>query len=163
MLKQVAISVLVAGLFSPIAIAQNANQIARVQAGQSCETCNLFQADLSYAEGKKLNLAATRLRQSNFALSTYDDVNLKGADLSVSNLFGARFNRTDFTNVNFKRAIAVGTYFGSSNFAGANLTGANFSGADLTIAKGLTQSQLNQACGDASTRLPKGKTIPTCS
>lgn len=163
MLKQVAIPVLFMGLFSPIAIAQNAAQIERVQAGQSCEQCNLFQADLSYAEGKKLNLEATRLRQSNFALSTYDDVNLKGADLSVSNLFGARFNRTDFANVNFKRAIAVGTYFGSSNFAGANLTGANFSGADLTIAKGLTQSQLNQACGDASTRLPKGKTIPTCS
>ena len=163
MLKHIAISALFSGLFAPIALAQNASQLARVQAGQSCAKCNLFQADLSYAEGKKLNLEATRLRQSNFALSTYDDVNLKGADLSVSNLFGARFNRTNFSNANFKRAIAVGTYFGSSNFAGADLAGANFSGANLAIAKGLTQSQLNQACGDASTRLPKGKTIPTCS
>lgn len=163
MLKQIAISALFAGLVAPIAMSQDATQIARVQSGQSCAKCNLFQADLSYAEGKKLNLEATRLRQSNLALSTYDDVNLKGADLSVANLFGARFNRTNFSNVNFKRAIAVGTYFGSSNFSGANLTGANFSGADLAIAKGLTQSQLNQACGDASTRLPKGKTIPACS
>lgn len=163
MLKHIAISVLLTGLFTPVALAQNAAQIKRVQAGQSCAKCNLFQADLSYAEGQKLNLEATRLRQSSFALSTYDDVNLTGADLSVSNLFGARFNRTNFAKANFKRAIAVGTYFGSSNFAGADLTGANFSGADLTIATGLTQSQLNQACGDASTRLPKGKTIPTCS
>lgn len=163
MLKHIAISVVFAGLSTPAALAQNATQIERVKAGQSCEKCNLFQADFSYAEGKNQNLEASRLRQSNMALSTYDDVNLKGADLSVSNLFGARFNRADFTNVNFERAIAVGTYFGSSNFAGANLTGANFSGADLAIARGLTQSQLNLACGDASTRLPKGRTIPTCS
>ena len=163
MLKQIAVSTLIGAFFVPGAIAQDAAQIAKVQAGQSCEKCNLFQADLSYAEGKKMNLQATRLRQSNFALSTYDDVNLTGADLSVSNFFGARFNRTNFSNANFKRAIAVGTYFGSSNFAGATLTGANFSGADLAIAKGLTQAQLNQACGDPSTRLPKGKTIPNCS
>ena len=163
MLKHIAISVLFAGLLTPVAVAQNAAQIKRVKAGQSCAKCNLFQADLSYAEGKKQNLEASRLRQSNLALSTYDDVNLKGADLSVSNLFGARFNRSDFSNANLQRAIAVGTYFGSSNFAGANFAGANFSGADLAIARGLTQSQLNQACGDASTRLPKGKTIPTCS
>ena len=163
MLKHIAISALFVGFLTPIAAAQDAAQIARVKAGQSCAKSNLFQADLSNAEGKKQNLEASRLRQSNFALSTYDDVNLKGANLSVSNLFGARFNRADFSNVNLKRAIAVGTYFGSSNFAGATLTGANFSGADLAIARGLTQSQLNLACGDASTRLPKGKTIPTCS
>lgn len=163
MLKHIAIAAFTATLFAPGAIAQNAGQIANVKAGQSCAKCNLFQADLAYAEGTGLDLSAARLRQSNLALSTYEKVNLSGADLSVSNLFGARFNQTNFGGANFKRAIAVGTYFGSSNFAGADLAGANFSGADLTIAKGLTQAQLSQACGDASTRLPKGKTIPSCS
>ena len=107
-----------------------------------------------------MDLSGARLRQSNLALSTFNDMNLTGANLSVANLFGARFNRADFSNANLEHATAVGTYFGSSTFTGANLKSANFSGADLTIVKGLTQAQLNQACGDASTRLPKGQNHP---
>ena len=59
MLKHIAISVLFTGLLTPVAVAQNAAQIKRVKAGQSCAKCNLFQADLSYAEGKKQNLEAS--------------------------------------------------------------------------------------------------------
>ena len=44
----------------------------------------------------------------------------------------------------------------------ANLEGANFSGAEMDRAQGLTQSQLNRACGDASTRLPPGLRLPPC-
>jgi uncharacterized protein YjbI with pentapeptide repeats len=46
--------------------------------------------------------------------------------------------------------------------SGAVLTGANFSGAELQDALGLTQAQLNEACGDATTQLPAGMTIPRC-
>ena len=35
-------------------------------------------------------------------------------------------------------------------------------GADLTGARGLTQAQVGRACGDASTRLPRGLTARTC-
>jgi len=50
---------------------------------------------------------------------------------------------------------------------GADLTGAgtsitSFLGTDLTKVKGLTQKQLNVACGDAATRLPPGLKIHTC-
>lgn len=162
MLKHIAASLTAFSLFAAPSLAQDASQIALVQDGKSCAQCNLFQANLSYRDGQKMDLSGARLRQSNLALSTFDDVNLTGANLSVSNLFGARFNRANFTNANFQHATAVGTYFGSSSFSGAQLDGANFSGADLSIAKGLTQAQLNRACGDASTRLPKGKTIPAC-
>ena len=104
-----------------------------------------------------------RLRQSSFALATYNDVDLSDANLSISNLFGARFNRTNFSNANLQSVSAVGTFFGASTLSGANLTGANLSGADLKLTRGLTQAQLNRACGDDSTQLPKGKTIPSCS
>jgi uncharacterized protein YjbI with pentapeptide repeats len=33
-------------------------------------------------------------------------------------------------------------------------------GADLTAAKGLTQAQIEIACGDAQTKLPTGLTAP---
>ena len=163
MLKHFALIMFLVGFYASPASAQNAQQISTVKTGQSCAGCNLFQADLSYHEGQKMDLSKARLRQSTLALSTYDDVSFAEANLSVSNLFGARFNRGDFTGANLQNATAVGTYFGSSTLTGADLQGANLSGADLSLAKGLTQSQLDRACGDASTRLPKGKTISPCS
>ncbi|MEL6827327.1 MAG: pentapeptide repeat-containing protein [Pseudomonadota bacterium] len=162
MLRQFASLVVVAGLAASPAIAQNADNIGKVRDGQSCPGCNLFQAELSYKDANKIDLSGARLRQSNLALTTYDDANLSGANLSIANLFGARFNRTNFSRANLQNAIAVGTYFGASNLTGADLSGANFSGADLSLAKGLSQAQLNQACGDANTKLPKGKSIPNC-
>ncbi len=162
MLKHFAALAFLATSFALPAMAQNKTSIASVKAGKSCAGCNLFQADLAYTDGQKMNLSSTRLRQSNLMLATYDDVNFSGATLSVSNLFGARFNRCDFRKADLRNATAVGTYFGSSNLSGANLSGANFSGANLSIARGLTQSQLNLACGDQSTKLPAGMTIPRC-
>lgn len=163
MLRQIAGFSLALGLFAAPVWAQNASEIASVQAGKSCQGCNLFQADLSYRDGAKMNLSGARLRQSSFALATYNDVDLSDANLSISNLFGARFNRTNFSNANLQSVSAVGTFFGASTLSGANLTGANLSGADLKLTRGLTQAQLNRACGDDSTQLPKGKTIPSCS
>lgn len=162
MLRHFALIMFMVGFYTAPAAAQNAEQILTVEQGKSCAGCNLFQADLSYLGGKKMDLSEARLRQASFALSTYDDVSFARANLSVTNMFGARFNRGDFSQANLKQATAVGTYFGSSTLSGADLTGANFSGADLSLAKGLTQMQLNQGCGDATTRLPKGKTIPRC-
>ena len=162
MLRQFLSVLILSGLAAAPAMAQNAGEIAQVQSGKSCANCNLFQADLAYQDSTKMDLSGSRLRQSDLSLTTFDDVNMTGTNLSLSNLFGARFNRVDFRRANLQNVIAVGTYFGSSNLAEADLSGANLSGADLELVKGLTQAQLNAACGDASTRLPKGKTIPTC-
>ena len=162
MLKHIDILTAILGLVSAPAFAQNASQIASVKAGKSCKECNLFQADLAYRDGANLNLSGSRLRQANLSLSTYDGVDFSSANLSVANLFGARFNHCDFSKSDLSKTSAVGTYFGTSNMSGANLTGANFSGADLSAVKGLTQTELNRACGDSSTRLPAGRTIPRC-
>ena len=162
MLKQILSLAMIAGFAVPPALAQDANEIAQVRDGKSCQGCNLFQAELAFQDADKIDLSKARLRQSNLALTTFDDVNLSDANLSVANLFGARFNRANFKRANMQNVIAVGTYFGSSDLTSADLSGANLSGADLTIAKGLTQAQLNRACGDSNTRLPKGKTVPAC-
>lgn len=163
MLKQILCIFGAFGLMLSPAVAQDAGEIAKVRDGQSCAGCNLFQAELSYQDAAKIDLSGSRLRQSNMALTTYDDVDMSNANLSLANLFGARFNRVNLTSANLQKVIGVGAYFGSSDLTGADLSGANFSGADLTLAKGLTQTQLDQACGDAKTELPKGKTIPRCS
>jgi len=54
----------------------------------------------------------------------------------------ANFARADLTHASF-----VGTYLEGANFAGANLDGTNLSGAEMARARGLTQGQLNHACG----------------
>lgn len=162
MLKQLAILPLIAALFTAPALAQNAGHIAKAKGGQSCAGCNLFQAELGYRDGRGMDFSNSRLRQANLSLVTYGAVNFSGADLSISNLFGARFNGSNFKGANLTKAAAVGTFFGGSNLTGANLTGANFSGADLSLTHGLTQSQINRACGDHATQLPAGLTIKRC-
>ena len=45
---------------------------------------------------------------------------------------------------------------------GARLAGADLSGAVLEGAEGLTQRQLDQACGDEETKLPPGLIVAPC-
>ncbi|MEN0651866.1 MULTISPECIES: pentapeptide repeat-containing protein [Hyphobacterium] len=144
------------------ALAQDASQIARVQSGASCSGCNLFQADLAYRDLPNVNLSGSRLRQADLSLTTMNGANLSACDLSVANLFGARFTGVSFRNSNLRDANLVGGYFGGADFTGADLTGALLSGAEMRQAHGLTQSQLNTACGDTSTELPPGLRVPSC-
>lgn len=142
--------------------AQDAAEIARVQAGQSCPGCNLFQADLSYRDLPDLDLSGSRLRQATLALATMNRTRFDNANLSVANMFGGRFTSASFRHADLTRANLVGAYLHSADMTGARLDGANLSGAELGTARGLTQTQLSTACGDASTELPAGLHIPRC-
>ena len=133
----------------------------RVRNGAACPGCDLFQIDLSYRDLSSRDFSGTRLRQSELQVVTADRARFHGANLSLSNLFGGRFSSADFTDVNLSGATLVGAYLGGARFSGAVLTGANLSGAELTGAS-ITQEQLNAACGDDSTLLPTGMTIPRC-
>lgn len=144
------------------AMAQNAGQIAKVRAGASCPRCNLFQADLSGATLKGRNLAGARLRQADLSLAEMNRTSFAGADLRDVNFYGGVFGGASFAGANLSQASLVGTYLQGANFRGAILAGANLSGAEMDRATGLTQAQLNRACGDGSTRLPRGLSVPPC-
>jgi uncharacterized protein YjbI with pentapeptide repeats len=147
----------------PIVNQEERDDIAiRVRAGDSCTNCDLFQIDLAYQAIPGRDFSQSRIRQSNFTVATADRARFRGANLSLANLFGMRAGHADFTDANLEGATMVGGYFGYARFGGAALTGANLSGAELTGATGLTQQQLNTACGDATTTLPAGMTIPRC-
>jgi uncharacterized protein YjbI with pentapeptide repeats len=138
-------------------------QIAlRVQGGASCTACDLFQIDLSYQVVSGRDFSGSRIRQSNLSIAIADRANFRGANLSLANMFGVRATGADFTNANLQGATLVGGYFGGARFNGAVLNGANLSGAELASAHGLSQAQLNDACGDATTQLPAGLTVPNC-
>ena len=153
--------VLAATAASPV-VAQNAGQIARVRGGASCAGCNLFQGNFSGLEASGLNLNGARLRQSDLSLAVMNRTRFSNADLRDVEAYGGVFSSSSFAGANLTNASFVGAYLDGTNFTGANLTGANLSGATLLRATGLSQGRLNQACGDETTRLPRGLTIPSC-
>ena len=144
------------------ALAQNAGQIASVKRGAHCPRCNLFQADLSGAVLKGKNLAGARLRQADLSLAEMNRTSFAGGDLRDVNFYGGVFGGANFSGANLTNASLVGAYLQGAHFRGATLAGANISGAEMDRAIGLTQTQLNRACGDASTSLPRGLSVPRC-
>ena len=135
---------------------------ARVRNGASCADCDLFQIDLAYQAIAGRNFSGARIRQADLSLATADGARFHAANASLTNFFGARLGDADFSDVNLEGAVLVGAYLGGARMNGAVLTGANLSGAELAGARGLSQSQLNTACGDATTTLPPGMTVPAC-
>jgi hypothetical protein len=141
--------------------------------GGVCEDCDL--------SGRIL--AGARMTHSNFSRSDFSNAVLARADASHSEFEGADFTQADLTRTRlidascprarFERATlenadARGADFTRASFAHAdvsrmNLENANLSGADLRNARGLTQMQLDQACGDRRTRLPRGMRVGRCS
>jgi hypothetical protein len=68
--------------------------------------------------------------------------------------------RTDLGGANLTRANLTEANLTEANLPIAFLTEANLTGADLIRATGITQEQLEQAIGDATTKLPEGFTSP---
>ncbi len=171
MLLRILIAIVAIGAMGLAALAQTPeqNEAARmataaklIEGEKICQGCDLFQVDLSYQELPGIDLSSARLRQADLSLSTFDKGRFAGANMSIVNGFGLRAEDADFSKVNFTDATLVGGWFGGSDFSAATFDNANLSGSDFETAKGLTQTQLNTACGDASTKLPEGLKLPAC-
>lgn len=75
---------------------------------------------------------------------------LIGANLRGANLRGAYLIAADLRNADLREADLIGVDFRDADLSGADLVGSIF----------LTQSQLNSAKGDATTKLPPALTRP---
>ena len=111
-------------------------------------TANLHDAKLTYAKLSEATLIGADLSD---AILIYAD--LIYADLSDANLSGANLSSADLIYANLSGA----------NLSGAKLDRADLDRADLSGAKNLTQTQLDEACGGANTKLPEGLTLKPCS
>ncbi|WP_427884801.1 pentapeptide repeat-containing protein [Kribbella sp. GL6] len=76
---------------------------------------------------------------------------LRGADLSKANLRGAYLIGADLRQADLRQADLIGADLRDTDLRGADLTGALF----------LTQSQVNAALGDHTTKLPSAVTRPS--
>src|ERR1700678_3386212 len=153
---------LTASLAMPAA-AQNAGEIVHARDGASCPRCNLFQPDFANLQLKGRNFAGARLRQADLSASVMNYTVFAGGDLRDVNAYGAVFTGASFAGANLTNASFVGAYLQGANLRGANLSGVNFSGAEMDRAIGLTQRQLDGACGDGATTLPRGLSLRPCA
>ena len=123
--------------------------VASIKAGNhDCPHCVLAGADLTNQCVKGGNLTG----------ADFDDARLVLMCMSFANFKGATFRGADLSGANLAHAILDG-----ADLTGAKLDITSIKGTDLTHVKGLTQSQLDAACGDADTKAPAGMQVKTCS
>ena len=115
----------------------NAN-LQRVVLGRA----DLTSANFSNATLFGADLGGACLKEVNLSNGKLENVDLSGADLENADLLFANLTGSDLSSANFTNAKLVGV-----NFDRADLTGTVFNGANLVRATGLTQDQLDQACG----------------
>ncbi len=134
-----------------LAAAPHANpaQVARIHGGiVDCVRCQLEGADLSN----------TCVKGHNLSGADFDGANATLMCMSYADFAGASFRGTNLSGANLAHADLDG-----ADFTGANLNITSFKGTDLRQARGLTQAQLDKACGDAETKAPAGMKVPVCS
>ena len=133
----------------------------------SFEGSKADKANFSRIEGYRTVFTDVSAKGASFA-----SAELQRADFTRADLTGADFAKAELGRANFQDATITGTNFAFANLARAEFQGAKFEGPidftgaftfitrfdglDLSQAKGLTQDQLDEACGTAETKLPEG-------
>ena len=129
--------------------------------------CGLGEYTIDLSNSILLNsaLSRTSVKKANFSQSRIFGFDFRGTDFSGANLVAAHFEDCSFVECNFEKAemreVRIVAPVSKENpFKDANFKGAEIHGADLELACGITQSQIDDALGDADTKLPLGLTRP---
>ncbi len=118
----------------------------------------------------RANFCGANVSEADFSMvmlagANFIDAQLQGANLENANLTRANFSHARFDGANLEKAMLHSAIFQEAKFSTAFLQDAmlyqsNLQGADLSNVKGLTQFQINMACLDAHTKLPRGLSRP---
>ena len=124
-------------------------------------------AAVAKIQGGIVDCVGCDLKGANLANTCVKAHDLHGADFTGADASLMCMSFADFTGVSFRNTELSGANMAGAKMDGADLTGAktsitSFLGTDLRKVKGLTQTQLDVACGDAKTRLPPGLHIHHC-
>ena len=149
--------------------------------GADLEKARLIRASLAGATAKGARFARVEAYRTNFRDMKAEGASFESAELQRSDFHGAVLPNANFTKAELGRSQFDGAEIGGGRFALANLARADFRGAkfsapvdfdraflflarledlDLSAATGLSQPQLDMACGNDGTLLPPGLTKP---
>jgi uncharacterized protein YjbI with pentapeptide repeats len=118
-------------------------------------TLTLSERQLGPINGGPINLASACMREAFLRFAALSQADLEAADLSQADLVHARLDRANLTATNLSNAI-----LDHADFAEARLFRADLRGASLVDARNLTQEQINDSIGNASTILPSHLKAP---
>ena len=122
--------------------------------------------DLQAANIRRTNLKGAFLRGADLRDSDLWGAFLQGADLRGASLIQSDLRGASLTRSDLRETWLQGSHLNyadlrDSDLGGASLHLADLSGADLSDARGLNQEQLEEAHGDASTKLPAHLKAPS--
>ncbi len=119
-----------------------------------------------WRQESELDLAGVALIRANLVGADFQGANLRAALFRDANLVSASFQGAKLVRADLQGATLVGADFRGAFLFGANLANADLEDADfrgayldlanLATARNLTQEQIENARGDASTQLPLG-------
>lgn len=112
-------------------------------------TLSLSERQWGPMHGGPINLKSAILPDASLRFASLLDADLQAADLTRADLVHARLDRA-----NLKNAILTDAVLDHADFADADLSRAILTGASLSHARNLTQYQIDETIGDASTTLP---------
>lgn len=112
-------------------------------------TLKLSERQWGPMHGGPINFKSAILPDASLRFASLLDADLQAADLTRADLMHARLNRA-----NLKNAILKDAALDHADFADAYLGKAVVTGASLSHARNLTQNQIDETIGDASTTLP---------
>jgi len=135
--------------------------------GSVFHDATLIEADLSQSNLKKADLRRADMTRGIFTGSKFIEANLTSATAEKANFSQAVFNRATADHINLNGAnltdaIIHHASFGNASFTDTKLTNTDLTGSDLHAVTGLTQAQLDSACGSHLTRLPAGLSVAHC-
>jgi uncharacterized protein YjbI with pentapeptide repeats len=132
----------------------------------------LDKANFARVEAYRSGFQSVSAQGTSFASAELQRATFNGADLRYAN-----FEKADLSRTTFDEAVLSGATFAYANLSRADLSKAKVEGTlgfdrafmlltrieglDLSGAAGLDQSQIDMACGDAKTKLPKAINAPT--
>lgn len=130
--------------------------------GQKANFCG---AKLSSGKFQKADLKFAGFQMAMLEGANFSGAQLNDAQLQGANLSGANFSQADLTEAKLDHAMLHLATFRKTDLHHASLRHAmlykaTFHEVDLTDVEGLTQSQINMACLDENTTLPKNLNRP---
>ena len=149
--------------------------------GANLEKAKLARATLAGSSAKGVRFAKVEAYRTDFSGIDAPGADFENAELQRSNFKDAKLSKVNFTKADLGRSQFDGADVGGTRFALANLARADFraasfsapvdfdrsfffltriEGVDLAAATGLSQWQLDMACGDDKTALPEGLKKP---
>lgn len=120
---------------------------------------SLMAADLRGVDLEGADLAGASLIGANLREATLEGAGLRKVKLHEANLAAAELMRADLSEAVLEGASLIAADLEGARLKGADLEGAvlqtaNIVGADFSSARNLTQSQLDSAIGDRTTKIP---------